>query len=143
MCNIILRIEGKKSVFVANSVSLVQQQADFLAKNLPYRVRSFVGADGVDSWDDAKWNEALDGHDVLVFIHDVFLMALQRRSLGWDRVNVLIVDECHHASGVRSLVFVNSSCYSSDSRIRVTSEFSTTWSSTRGWADALGPGFSD
>jgi endoribonuclease Dicer len=60
---------------------------------------SYCGADGVDDWPPARWREELDGTSVLVFIHDVFLIALSRGHIGISDVAVLVVDECHHAVG--------------------------------------------
>ena len=39
---------------------------------------SFCGADGVDDWTEGQWASKLRTTTVLVFIHDVFLIALSR-----------------------------------------------------------------
>jgi endoribonuclease Dicer len=47
-----------------------------------------------------KWTEEIRNHQVLVFVHQVFLDLLLRFGdlIGFDRLNLLIVDEIHHTS---------------------------------------------
>lgn len=88
--------DDKKTVFLVNSVPLVTQQAKFIERNTTLRVRSFCGADNVDFWTRSNWQDAIDCVDVMVMVHQVFLDLLTKAYFPLHRVNLLIVDECHH-----------------------------------------------
>ena len=87
-----------KAVFLVNNVALLEQQAKVCeaTTGLPTQrflltfvslvlnlvcinvSSSFCGADGVDEWTEGQWASKLRTTTVLVFIHDVFLIALSR-----------------------------------------------------------------
>ena len=85
-----------KAVFLVNNVALLEQQASVCeaTTGLPTKrffyitvyncqkvssiFHSFCGADGVDDWTEGQWASNLRKTTVLVFIHDVFLIALSR-----------------------------------------------------------------
>jgi hypothetical protein len=46
-------------VFLVNSVPLVTQQKEYLARNLDLACKSFCGDDGVDDWNQEKWTQEL------------------------------------------------------------------------------------
>ena len=56
----------------------------------------FLG-DGVDFWQKGKWKEEIGKYQVLCMVHDVFKRALDHGFFQMNRVNLLIVDECHHS----------------------------------------------
>ena len=58
----------------------------------------FLG-DGVDDWKKGDWEEEIEKYQVLCMVHDVFKLALDSGSFQMNRVNLLIVDECHHSFG--------------------------------------------
>ena len=58
----------------------------------------FLG-DGVDFWQKGKWKEEIGKYQVLCMVHDVFKRALDHGFFQMNRVNLLIVDECHHSFG--------------------------------------------
>ncbi|TRY74454.1 hypothetical protein TCAL_10094 [Tigriopus californicus] len=89
---------GKVTIFLVPSVSLAEQQHQFLRDNLPFEIGRFTGNDNVDNWTDHEWKTNLKGVQVFVMVHDVFLLAHQRAFLPWGQVNLVIFDECHHAS---------------------------------------------
>ena len=90
---------NKKTVFLVHRVPLAVQQAKFIKDNTPLSVRSFCGGDNVDFWNLDQWNQEIERHQVLVMIHDVFKLCLSHGGFCMDRVNLLIIDECHHSSG--------------------------------------------
>jgi hypothetical protein len=57
---------AKRSVFLACTVHLVEQQKEYLAKFMPpeVKVEAFVGARGVDYWSDAVWQRELEACNV-------------------------------------------------------------------------------
>ena len=65
----------------------------------PPTPHSYCGADGVDDWTAARWTAELTSTSILLFIHDVFLLALSRGHLAMEELALLVVDECHHAVG--------------------------------------------
>ena len=84
-----------QAVFLVNNVALLEQQARVCEAmtGLPTKrflyimsvfscetvlIHSFCGADGIDDWTEGQWASNLRRTTVLVFIHDVFLIALSR-----------------------------------------------------------------
>ena len=55
----------KKTIFLVNSVPLVTQQRDYLARNLDLNVRGLCGVDGVDYWKKDQWNEVFKKNQVV------------------------------------------------------------------------------
>ena len=87
----------KKVVFLANSVALLEQQAEVISKMTGLKTGSYCGAHGVDDWARQKWEAEWEDHQVLVFIHQVFLNTLARGYLKISDLALIIIDECHHA----------------------------------------------
>ena len=56
---------GKKTVFLVNSVPLVTQQKDYLARHLDLQCIGLCGDDGVDDWKADKWNEVIKKNQVI------------------------------------------------------------------------------
>lgn len=93
-------LEGaKRTVMIANTVPLVRQQAKAIGQLTPYSVSSYDGSMGVDFWDREKWEEQLENNEVLVMVSQIFLDMLNHDHIKLSQVNLLIVDECHHATG--------------------------------------------
>jgi hypothetical protein len=59
---------NKKTVFLVNSVPLVTQQKEYLARNLDLTCKSFCGDDGVDDWNQEKWTQELENIQVGIII---------------------------------------------------------------------------
>ena len=71
---------------------------------------SYCGADGVDEWDEEKWQEEISKNQVkfffkvyhcffqvLVLVHQVFLDLMTHSFFRLSDAALLILDECHHA----------------------------------------------
>ncbi|XP_042887206.1 endoribonuclease Dicer-like [Penaeus japonicus] len=54
---------------------------------------------GVDYWTDEHWQDELEKHEVLVVVAQIFLDLILHARLPLSSVNLLIMDECHHATG--------------------------------------------
>merc|ERR1719430_874245 len=91
---------GMKAVFLVNNVALLEQQAAVCRASTGLPIRSYCGADGVDDWTAERTSTS-----ILLFIHDVFLLALSRGHLSMEELALLVVDECHHAVGNHTLTF--------------------------------------
>ena len=87
----------KKVVFLANNVALLEQQAEVISKMTGLSTGRYCGARGVDDWERRRWEEEVEGHQVLVFIHQVFLNVLSKGYLKMSNLSLIIIDECHHA----------------------------------------------
>ncbi|KAJ1723103.1 Dicer-like protein 1 [Coemansia erecta] len=89
----------KTRVFLNNTVALVYQQARVISENTDQKVHAFVGATGVNDWDDSRWSEKWKTSSVLVMTHQVLLNALRAGRAHMSDIDLLVFDECHHARG--------------------------------------------
>jgi endoribonuclease Dicer len=98
-------------------VQLVEQQSDYIRTHTDLTVGIYYGDLGVDLWDKDKWEWEFENHQILVFTAQVFLnlidhdffCKLKKKNflikkkknfiLALNSVNLIIFDECHHASG--------------------------------------------
>ncbi|XP_033323014.2 endoribonuclease Dcr-2 isoform X1 [Megalopta genalis] len=88
---------GKHTVFLVNSVPLVTQQSNYIARTTGLTCGEYYGEKGVDYWSDKEWNTELENHQVLIMTSQIFLDALCHSFMFLNRVNLLILDECHSA----------------------------------------------
>ncbi|XP_078032947.1 endoribonuclease Dicer-L-like [Augochlora pura] len=88
---------GKHTVFLVNSVPLVTQQSRYIARTTGLICGEYCGEMGVDLWNDETWNVELENHQVLIMTSQVFYDALCHGFMFLNRVNLLILDECHRA----------------------------------------------
>ncbi|CAN4127930.1 unnamed protein product [Withania somnifera] len=91
--------EKKFIVFLAPTVHLVHQQYEVIQHHTHLAVQEYYGAKGVDEWTSESWKKETDDNDVLVMTPQIFLDALRKGYIKFDRVCFLILDECHRASG--------------------------------------------
>ena len=90
--------QGKKVIFLANAVELVEQQAEVIRNSTGLKTSSYCGADGVDDWGKEKWKKEIKANSVMVFIHQVFLDILSHGRICMSDLALVVVDECHHAT---------------------------------------------
>ena len=88
-------------MFLVNSVALVDQQSQYISSHTTLSCVGLCGADNVDNWTDNDWRRTLDKYQVLVMVHQVFLDLLNRGFpfFNLTHLNLLVIDECHHAIG--------------------------------------------
>lgn len=55
---------GKRTIFVANTVELVKQQAQCIAKSLSLKSTVYTGDLNVDNWKREKWRNEFEKHQV-------------------------------------------------------------------------------
>lgn len=110
---------GKRTVFLAHTgtinifycsyyvytftlsyvVPLVKQQAGYIRDNSPLKVQDFCGdSKGIDNWPRDKWYELFDSNHVLVMSRQIFLDLLNRGIIYPRQLNLIVFDECHHAT---------------------------------------------
>ncbi|GAA5979009.1 hypothetical protein JCM5350_004204 [Sporobolomyces pararoseus] len=89
---------NKFAVFISPNVTLVFQQAVAIEEATNLRVKTFVGADGVDYWKREQWVEKITSCDVGVMTPQVFLNLCDNAYWTFDRISLVIFDECHNCS---------------------------------------------
>ncbi|XP_057325041.1 endoribonuclease Dicer [Microplitis mediator] len=89
---------GKRTVFIVNTVALVSQQSAYIARQTDLTCGGYSGDMDVDSWSPKMWTDEFIKNQVLVMTAQIFLNLLQHGMLPLHQVNLLIVDECHHAT---------------------------------------------
>jgi endoribonuclease Dicer len=78
---------GKRTIFLANTVPLVQQQADFIRKHSHLNVGEYFGDKKIDdrildSWDQEIWNKELEKNNILVMSPQILLEMILHSFLG-------------------------------------------------------------
>lgn len=88
--------EPKISFFLVASVTLVYQQFSVLDCNLDHKVTRLCGADGVDRWNHARWQEMFAENKVIVCTAEILFQCLSHSYISMKQINLLIFDEAHH-----------------------------------------------
>ncbi|GLT85624.1 hypothetical protein SLE2022_038100 [Rubroshorea leprosula] len=89
----------KLIIFLAPTVHLVHQQFDYIKLHTNLEVEQYFGARGIDGWNLSCWEKEIREHDVMVMTPQVLLDALRKAFLSLKMVCLIIMDECHHATG--------------------------------------------
>ncbi|KAL7303434.1 hypothetical protein TKK_0004617 [Trichogramma kaykai] len=90
---------GKRTIFIVNTVGLVHQQSAFIARHTGLNCKGYSGDMRVDFWNNEVWLHEIVKHEVLVMTAQIFLDLLTHGVISLQQVNLLIFDECHHATG--------------------------------------------
>lgn len=91
--------DKKLIIFLAPTVHLVHQQFGVIKEHTSFEVEEYYGAKGVDSWDKEHWEKEFKTHDVLVMTPQILLDALRKAFLTIEAICLMIMDECHRATG--------------------------------------------
>ncbi|KAL7196180.1 hypothetical protein ACSBR1_036234 [Camellia fascicularis] len=86
-------------VFLAPTVHLVHQQFEVMKVHTNLQVEEYYGAKGVDEWNAKSWEKEINDHDVLVLTPQILLDALRKAFVSFEMVCLMIIDECHRATG--------------------------------------------
>ncbi|GAV80701.1 Helicase_C domain-containing protein/Ribonuclease_3 domain-containing protein/PAZ domain-containing protein/dsRNA_bind domain-containing protein/ResIII domain-containing protein [Cephalotus follicularis] len=89
----------KLLIFLAPTVHLVHQQYEVIKIHTNFEVGEYYGAKGIDEWTLKNWEKEINDHEVLVMTPQILLDALRKAFLSINMICLLIIDECHHASG--------------------------------------------
>lgn len=94
-----LQGQNKKllAVFLVPKVPLVYQQAEVIRERTGYQVGHYCGEMGQDFWDARRWQREFETKHVLVMTAQILLNILRHSIIKMEAINLLILDECHHA----------------------------------------------
>ncbi|XP_050238979.1 endoribonuclease Dicer homolog 1 [Mercurialis annua] len=94
-----LQKQNKKmlAVFLVPKVPLVYQQAEVVRDRTGFQVGHYCGEMGQDFWDTRRWQREFESKQVLVMTAQILLNILRHSIIKMESINLLIMDECHHA----------------------------------------------
>ncbi|KAJ4773845.1 Endoribonuclease Dicer [Rhynchospora pubera] len=85
------------AIFLVPKVPLVYQQAEVIRERTGFNVGHYCGEMGQDFWDSKRWQREFESKQVLVMTAQILLNILRHSIIKMDAINLLILDECHHA----------------------------------------------
>ncbi|UJR09291.1 hypothetical protein I4U23_013534 [Adineta vaga] len=94
-----LKKGGKRTIFLVKTVQLACQQSDYIRAQTDLIIGRYFGELGVDRWKEEDWAEEFENHQVLIFTAKVFLDVIDHDYFSLNYVNLIIFDECQHATG--------------------------------------------
>ncbi|KAK2391994.1 dicer [Trifolium repens] len=96
-----IRSSGVKKliIFLAPTVHLVNQQYKNIKLNTDFQVEEYYGMKGVDTWNLKCWQKEISDNDVMVMTPQILLDALRKAFLSIEMIRLMVLDECHWASG--------------------------------------------
>lgn len=96
-----IRFSGVKKliVFLAPTVHLVSQQCKNIKLNTDLQVEEYYGSKGVDTWNLKSWQKEISDNDVMVMTPQILLDAFRKAFLSIEMICLMVIDECHWASG--------------------------------------------
>lgn len=86
-----------------NTVPLVEQHGKYIRNHTILRVGCYSGEMNVDFWNQNKWSAEFDKNQVLVMTCAIFQTLVEKTFIDLNKVNLLILDECHHAVNDHSM----------------------------------------
>ncbi|KAL8265490.1 hypothetical protein R6Q59_023620 [Mikania micrantha] len=123
-----LHRQGKKmlAVFLVPKVPLVYQQAEVIREQTGYQVGHYCGEMGQDFWDARRWQREFEKKQVLVMTAQILLNILRHSIIKMEAINLLILDECHHAVKKHPYSLVMSEFYHTTAKEKRPSVFGMT-----------------
>ncbi|KAF9600916.1 hypothetical protein IFM89_013823 [Coptis chinensis] len=85
------------AIFLVPKVPLVYQQAEVIREGTGYKVGHYCGEMGQDFWDARRWQREFESKQVLVMTAQILLNILRHSIIKMEAIDLLILDECHHA----------------------------------------------
>ncbi|KAL7035187.1 hypothetical protein ACKWTF_008261 [Chironomus riparius] len=90
---------GKRSFFLVTTIALAKQQGDRIKHLMPFNVAVLTGDNNVDDFDAHKWLDVMNKNQIFVMTAQCFAdAALKHTFIDLKSINVIIFDECHHAT---------------------------------------------
>ncbi|KAJ9171599.1 hypothetical protein P3X46_014942 [Hevea brasiliensis] len=98
ICNDLQRQNKKMlAVFLVPKAPLVYQNTEVIPKHTGYQVGHYCGEMGQDFWDARRWQREFESKQVLAMTALILLNILRHGIMKMEAINLLILDECHHA----------------------------------------------
>ncbi|XP_028797129.1 endoribonuclease Dicer homolog 3a-like [Neltuma alba] len=91
--------QKKLILFLAPTVHIVNQQFGVLKDYTDLAVEEFHGAKGIDDWNLNCWEKEIEEQDVMIMTPQILLDGLRKAFFKMKTVSLLVIDECHRASG--------------------------------------------
>lgn len=92
-----LAFGGKRSVFLVNTVCLANQHTETIDEMLGLDVACWTSETKKKSWNRDRFREEFERHQVIVATVQLFVDAIKHSFVDISEINVLVLDECHHA----------------------------------------------
>lgn len=93
-----LRAGGKRTVFLANTVVLANQQKRCIEETTALKVSVYTGDMNVDCWRRDRWLDEFDDNQVMVATCQIVLDVIRHGFISFSHLNLIIFDECHHGT---------------------------------------------
>lgn len=61
--------DGKRSIFVVNTVALVLQQEEYMRRHTDLNCKGYSGDMGVDFWKEEQWMDEIEKNQVLHLLY--------------------------------------------------------------------------
>ncbi|KAL1811892.1 hypothetical protein ACET3Z_021957 [Daucus carota] len=127
LCSRLQKINKKfLAVFLVPKVPLVYQQAEVIRDRTGYQVGHYCGEMGQDFWDARRWQHEFETKQVLVMTAQILLNILRHSIIKMESINLLILDECHHAVKKHPYSLVMSEFYHTTPKMKRPSVFGMT-----------------
>ncbi|XP_076046340.1 endoribonuclease Dicer-like isoform X2 [Oratosquilla oratoria] len=89
----------KKIVYVVNTVPLVHQQHEAICKNTDFKTGKYEGFICDALSDEEWWEKEIYNNQVIVISAQILVDLILHARLRIRDINLIIMDECHHATG--------------------------------------------
>uniref|UniRef100_A0A182MEF3 Dicer 2 n=1 Tax=Anopheles culicifacies TaxID=139723 RepID=A0A182MEF3_9DIPT len=90
---------GKRTFFLANTVALAKQQAQFFFRHMPFNVKLYTSEVNVDAWKSDRWHKEFNDGQIIICTAQILLDVLRHRYMNPTNINLIVFDECHRAVG--------------------------------------------
>uniref|UniRef100_A0A182R5E4 Dicer-2 n=1 Tax=Anopheles funestus TaxID=62324 RepID=A0A182R5E4_ANOFN len=90
---------GKRTFFLANTVALAKQQAQFFVRHLPFNVKLYTSEVNVDAWKSDRWHKEFSEGQIIISTAQILLDVLRHGYMNPSNINLIVFDECHRAVG--------------------------------------------
>ncbi|XP_076834628.1 endoribonuclease Dicer [Brachyhypopomus gauderio] len=87
--------DGKRTVFLVNTVASVVQQASTVRTHSDLQVGEYTESSAL--WPEEKWSQEIMENQVLVMTCHIFLHVIKGGILPLSKINLVVFDECHLA----------------------------------------------